>query len=243
MKKNLALVLLNLLLVMPVWAGPVADADAPRLRGDRATEMAVSPPAPNGDVWVLEPLRVRHPRDWWGVRGMPSARIVYAERAHDRGDYAAELEITRPLAFAGDAWAQASLGTSYFLGTGVTQSYAEALKWYRLAAAQGYGQAKFNLGFMYQTGEGVMQDDAEAVKWYRPALALAVARSNLGVMYATGRGVTQDDAKAYALFSIYGTDKAAKNRDLLARSMTPEQIADAQKMVRECEERDYKECF
>jgi len=96
---------------------------------------------------------------------------------------------------------------------------------------------------MYQTGEGVMQDDAEAVKWYRLALELAVARSNLGVMYANGRGVTQDYAKAYALFSIYGTHNAAKNRDLLARSMTPEQIADAQKMVRECKERGYKECF
>lgn len=86
MKKNLALVLLNLLLVMPVWAGPVADADAPRVRGDRATEMAVSPPAPNGDVWVLEPLRVRHPRDSWGALGMPYAPIVYADCAHDRGD-------------------------------------------------------------------------------------------------------------------------------------------------------------
>ena len=125
------------------------------------------------------------------------------------------------------------LGRKRFLG-----SYAEALKWYRLAAAQGSGQAKFNLGFMYQTGEGVMQDDAEAVKWYRLALELAVARSNLGVMYAMGRGVIQDYAKAYALFSIYGTDNAAKNRDLAARSMTPQQIADAQKMAHECGERN-----
>ena len=243
MVKRLALLLLTLLLVFPVWADAVGDVDAPRARGDLATEMAVSPPALNGDLWVLEPLRVRHPRDSWGVRGMLIPPVVHAERAHTRSDYAAELEITRPLAFAGEAWAQTFLGTSYFLGTGVTQSYAEALKWYRLAAAQGSGQAKFNLGFMYQTGEGVMQDDAEAVKWYRLALELAVARSNLGVMYAMGRGVIQDYAKAYALFSIYGTDNAAKNRDLAARSMTPQQIADAQKMAQECGERNYKECF
>jgi len=243
MVKRLALLLLNLLLVFPVWADAVGDVDAPRARGDLATEMAVSPPAPNGELWALEPLLVRYARDSWGVRGMLIPPVVHAERAHTRSDYAAELEITRPLAFAGEAWAQTFLGTSYFLGTGVTQSYPGALKWYRLAAAQGSREARFNLGFMYQTGEGVMQDEAEAVKWYRLVSDLAVARSNLGVMYAMGRGVTQDYAKAYALFSIYGTDNAAKNRDLLARSMTPEQIADAQKMARECKERGYKECF
>ena len=243
MVKKPTLVLLNLLLFMQVWADAIADADAPRVRGDRATEMAVSPPAPNGEVWALEPLLVRFPLHWWGAHGNPIAPIVYAQRAHSRCDYAAELEITRPLAFAGDNWAQAFLGTSYLLGNGVSQSYTEALTWYRLAAKQGSWQAQFNLGLMYQTGDGVAQDDAEAVKWYRLALELAVARSNLGVMYATGRGVSQDYAKAYALFSIYGTDKAAKNRDLAARSMTPQQIADAQKMAQECGERNYKECF
>jgi len=243
MGKRLALLLLNLLLVLPVRADAVGDADAPRARGDRATEMVVSPPAPNGEVWALEPLLVRFPLHWWGAHGNPIAPIVYAQRAHSRGDYAAELEITRPQALAGEAWAQAFLGTSYFLGTGVTQSYAEALTWYRLAAGQGSRQAQFNLGLMYQTGDGVVQDDAEAVKWYRLAAALDVARSNLGVMYATGRGVSQDYARAYALFSIYGTDNAAKNRELAARSMTPQQIADAQKMAQKCGERNYKECF
>jgi hypothetical protein len=205
--------------------------------------MAVIPPTSNGEVWALEPLLVRHPLNWWGAHGTPIAPIVFAQRAHSRGDYAAELEITRPQALAGEAWAQAFLGTSYFLGTGVTQSYAEALKWYRLAAAQESGQAKFNLGFMYQAGEGVMQDDAQAVKWYRLAAGLAEARCNLGVMYASGRGAAQDYAKAYALFSIYGTANAHKNRDLAARSMTPQQIADAQNLVRECQARNYKDCY
>ena len=226
-----------------MWADAVGDVDAPRARGDLATEMAVIPPTSNGEVWALEPLLVRHPLNWWGAHGTPIAPIVFAQRAHSRGDYAAELEITRPQALAGEAWAQAFLGTSYFLGTGVTQSYAEALKWYRLAAAQESGQAKFNLGFMYQAGEGVMQDDAQAVKWYRLAAGLAEARCNLGVMYASGRSVAQDYAKAYALFSIYGTANAHKNRDLVARSMTLQQIADAQSMVRECQARNYKDCY
>ena len=48
------------------------------------------------------------------------------------------------------------------LGNGVTQDYAEAVKWYRLAAAQGYGQAQFSLGRMYANGQGVTKNLNEA---------------------------------------------------------------------------------
>ena len=246
MMKKLILVLLTMLLLGPVWAEPINDADAARARagGDHETEMkALSPVAPGSEAWVLEKLRFTLPLDFYGVRGAAAPMVTWAEAAHGRGDYAAELKITRPLALAGDAWGQASLGTSYLLGTGVTKNTTEALKWYRLAAEKGFAGAQYNLGFLYQTGEGVMQDDAEAVKWYRLAAGLAAARCNLGVMYASGRGVAQDYAKAYALFSIYGTANAHKNRDLAARSMTPQQIADAQNLVRECQARNYKDCY
>ena len=63
--------------------------------------------------------------------------ISEAAEANGRGDYAAELKITRPLAAKGEAWAQAFLGDNFAFGQGVTKNYAEALKWYRLAAAQG----------------------------------------------------------------------------------------------------------
>jgi hypothetical protein len=63
-------------------------------------------------------------------------------------------------------------------------------------------------------------------------------------MYANGKGVPQDIVQAYKWFSI-GASKsaasdqpkdrieAAKNRDLAASQMTPEQIADGQKLAGE----------
>ena len=57
--------------------------------------------------------------------------------AYDRGDYATALEEWLPIAEQGHAAAQKHLGTMYEFGQGVSQDYAEAVKWYRLAAEQG----------------------------------------------------------------------------------------------------------
>ena len=38
----------------------------------------------------------------------------------------------------GDAEAQSDLGACYYLGSGVTQDYREAVKWYRKSAEHGY---------------------------------------------------------------------------------------------------------
>jgi TPR repeat protein len=105
-------------------------------------------------------------------------------------------------------------------------------------ADQGDAVAQHNLGLKYHTGEGVPQDDEEAVRWYRLAAdqGLAVAQSMLSFMYATGRGVPQDDTLAHMwcnLAASNGFDEAAKNRDLIAKEMTPEQIAEAQRLARE----------
>jgi TPR repeat protein len=94
--------------------------------------------------------------------------------------------------------AQRNLGIMYDFGHGVTQNYAEAMKWYRKAADQGYAMAQANLGIMYDVGHGVPQNYAEAMKWYRKAAnqGNAVAQRNLGIMYEFGRGVPQNYAEA-----------------------------------------------
>ncbi len=46
----------------------------------------------------------------------------------------------------------------YYNGRGVTQDYAQAVKWYRRAAEQGYANAHSNLGALYAKGRGVTQD-------------------------------------------------------------------------------------
>ncbi len=49
--------------------------------------------------------------------------------AYQRGDYAAAIREWRPLAKQGVAEAQYNLGVIYDRGQGVTQDYAEAVKW------------------------------------------------------------------------------------------------------------------
>jgi TPR repeat protein len=130
----------------------------------------------------------------------------------------------------------------------VGQNYPEAVKWYRLAAAQGQATAQVELGLWYVTGKGVLQDYAGAVKWFRLAAAQgnAIAQNNLGVAYEHGNGVAQGYVRAhmwYNLGAVSGkAEKAAKNRDNLAAKMTPAQIAEAQKLARECQARYFKSC-
>jgi TPR repeat protein len=61
----------------------------------------------------------------------------------------------------------------YDFGRGVTQNYAEAVKWYKLAAAQGDAKAQHNLGLMYYEGQGVPQDFVLAHMWTNLAAAQA----------------------------------------------------------------------
>ena len=120
--------------------------------------------------------------------------------------------------------------------------YATALSEFRPLAEQGLPAAQYNLGVMYDKGQGVAQNYAEAVKWYRKAAEQghAKAQSNLGVMYGKGQGVPQDHVFAHMWFNLsaaQGGEDARKNRDIAAELMTPEQIAQAQKLAR-----DWKPC-
>ncbi len=130
-----------------------------------------------------------------------------AVAAYHRGDYATALRELRPLAEQGNAGAQYNLGNMYRKGLGVPQDYAEAARWYRKAAEQGNAEAQFNLGSMYYHGYGVPQDYVQAHMWYK----LATSKIPPGE----------------------GRDLAVKNRDRVAKRMTPAQISEAQKLARE----------
>ena len=107
----------------------------------------------------------------------------------------------------GDADAQYNLGVMYYDGRGVTQDYAEAVKWYRLAAEQDIAKAQSQLGYMYANGQGVPQDYVLAHMWFN----LAAGRMPPGE----------------------GRDRVVSNRDLAEKRMTPAQVAEAQRLARE----------
>ena len=147
----------------------------------------------------------------------------------------------------GLASAQTSLGWMYDKGKGLTQNNKTAAKWYKLAAEQGDAKSQFNLGVMYQKGRGVTQNDKTAVKWYRLAAEQGVgdAQGNLGVMYAFGDGVLKDYIYAHMwgdIAATNGNELGEKLRDTFEKKMTPAQIAEAQKLARECVRMKYKGC-
>ena len=64
----------------------------------------------------------------------------------------------------------------------------------------------------------------------------AVAQFFVGFMYDQGQGVAQDYIHAHTWFSLAGASGNAdgiKYRDIVARKMTPDQIAEAQRLARE----------
>ncbi len=82
------------------------------------------------------------------------------------------------------------------------------------------------------------RDYATALRLIRPLAERgdANAQYNLGVFYDNGLGVPRDKVRAYMWFNLsaaQGRESAAAFRDLIARSLTPAQIAEAQKLARE----------
>ncbi len=91
---------------------------------------------------------------------------------------------------------------------------------------------------MYEKGNGVPQNDTEAVKWFRLAAdqKKAHAQSWLGYMYENGKGVSQDYVLALMWLNLavaQGDADSAKRVEKLEKEMTPEQIAEAQRLARE----------
>ncbi len=107
----------------------------------------------------------------------------------------------------GDADAQFNLGFMYLMGEAIPLDYKEAFRWYRASAVQGKSSAQGSLGAMYRKGLGLPQDYIQAHMWYN----LATANSDL-----------DQERKLWA-----------KNRDSIAKMMTSEQIAEAQRLARE----------
>lgn len=139
---------------------------------------------------------------------------------------------------AGPVSDQISAEEQYQRGRRSYPNNAKTIYWYRLAAEQGHAEAQYFLGIMYGDGSGVRQDHAEAVRWYRQAAeqGYANAQNKLAIMYDNGLGVSQNDVLAYMWFSLaaaQGEPNASNNRDSMARIMSPNQIAEAQRLARE----------
>ena len=144
--------------------------------------------------------------------------------------------------------AQYHLAMKHYNGKGVIQDYKKALKWFLLAAEQGNVLSQYNSGFMFYEGKGTIQDHKEALKWYTLAAeqGYASAQTYLGTMYYAGQGgLIENNVYAHMWFNIgfsNGDENGGKNRDVVAKRMTPSQIKKAQDLARECVKKNYKGC-
>lgn len=134
----------------------------------------------------------------------------------ETGDLALALKNFRPLAEEGDPTAQFWLGMIYYSegieGKEEHESEKEAVKWLSLSAQQGNAMGQITLSQRYFNGEGVPQDYVMAHMW------LNIAMQN---------GMREQASQELARFET---------------RMSRDQIADAQRLARECARKNYKDC-
>ena len=120
--------------------------------------------------------------------------------------------------------------------------YSTAYSEWLEPAKQGLAQAQYRIGSLYESGLGVTRDFTEASKWYRRAARQGhvIAQHMVGLTYAYGLGVPRDVVTAHMwldLAAANGDMNAGITRDSVAARMTPEQLADARRLVREWQPR------
>ena len=126
--------------------------------------------------------------------------------------------------------------------------YAAALREWKPLAFQGNAKAQFFLGNMYYKGIGVSQDDGTAYKWFKKAAeqGLTRAQNNLGTLYMRGLGVSRNNTRAFIwlhITALQGDKVGIKNRDLVAKIMSENQIKKAEELALECKKKKYKGCY
>jgi len=164
--------------------------------------------------------------------------VCYFKGNGIKQNYQEAVKWFRKAAEQGDAAAQVNLGVCYIGGKGVTKNDSEAIKWWRKSAEQGDALAQVKLGLAYGFGNGVAKDAVQAAKWYRKAAenGNVDAQYSLGACYAKGDGEAKDYVEAHKWFNLasaQGYERAKESLLIIERLMTTEQIAEAQRLVRE----------
>jgi hypothetical protein len=131
------------------------------------------------------------------------------------------------------------LGCAYEQGWFGKKDFPEALRWFTRSAEQGDPDAQVSLGQMYEDGEGVAQNYALAADSYRKAAehvpdfgGAGQGRNRLGLLYLDGHGVPKDYVQAYLWFKLAGFN-SNPNVQNAKEHMTPEQILEADRLIRD----------
>lgn len=134
--------------------------------------------------------------------------------AWQKADYAAAVNIWRPLAEKGDMDAAFNLGQAYRLGRGVPINLAAAQTWLERAARKGHIDAQTTLGLMlFQNGNQV-----SGLRWLGQAAERGDARAMLvyGTALFNGDSLPRDPILGYAYVSRAAAQGLAPAKATLA---------------------------
>jgi len=132
--------------------------------------------------------------------------------------------------------AQYNLAALYASGRGAQKNRKRAAFWYKKAADQGDGFARYNYALLLLSG-AEKNNHAIAAGYMAKAAKQGVvpAQNQLGVMYFRGQGVEKDPETALMWFEIaaqLGSEKAQKNKTMIARMMPQKSTRRAIKRAR-----------
>jgi hypothetical protein len=140
----------------------------------------------------------------------------------------------RQAAEGGDADAQFRLAEALLQVPGRSmEDTKSAVDWLQRSAENGNTEAMIVLGRLSRTGVGVLQNFGHASRW----IETAAARGNpegmleMGRLYRDGVGVDKDLVLAYVWFNRASAARnldAVREREAIARSLTSEQLKEAQ---------------
>jgi TPR repeat protein len=170
-------------------------------------------------------------------------------QAYQSEDYATALKLLTPYAEKGDAESAFLLGEMYGPRSwglqgenrnGVEQDNKQAILWWTKASELGHAKAQLRLGWWLMNGKSVVKKDEKAgMTWLLKAAdkGQPQAQYEAGVGLWKGKGVAQDLVQAHMWLSLAaekdGFENAKQYRDDVAKSLTPEQIAESQRLAQE----------
>jgi TPR repeat protein len=153
-------------------------------------------------------------------------------------DAAKGTDFCRRAALAGSPLAMNEMGVRYQRGTGLPKDEVAAVGWFALAAQYGLPAALVNLGFCYETGKGAVRDYDLAGRNYALGAKqnFGMAEFRLGMLLEQGLGAAANPAHAQVLYTraaAHGIEDAKKKSAELKAKLTPAQIEEADKLLKE----------
>jgi TPR repeat protein len=181
----------------------------------------------------------------------------YYQKAADAGDTQAQIALSTLLgngdggdadaiqslawlekaANGGHAIAMNELGRRYQRGEGVKASPVTALGWFLASAERGSTEAMTNLGICYSRGVVVPRNYDQAGNWFAKAAKenFPIAQYYLGELFEKGLGIEAKPVFAYVNYvraASGGYAPAVEARDKLKSSLNPDQMAEAESMLK-----------